>query len=104
VLFRSEIEQRDLEGLLQAVLRTYRAFYFIPGDLRLIGVEEKPEAVTINLNSSLRMIFPEKGGDEERLQAAEPPAASEPSAPEPITEPEAVVESAPLENEPAGND
>lgn len=65
-----EIEQRDLEGLLQAVLRTYRAFYFIPGDLRLIGVEEKPEAVTINLNSSLRMIFPEKGGDEERLQAA----------------------------------
>lgn len=65
-----EIEQRDLTGLLQAVLRTSRAFYFVPSDLQLFGVHEEAGMVTINLNDALLLLFPEGGGDEERLHAA----------------------------------
>jgi spore germination protein GerM len=65
-----EIEQRDLDGLLQAVVRKCRALYFIPGDLRLLGVQIAAGSVKINVNSSLKMLFPEKGGEEEKLQAA----------------------------------
>lgn len=65
-----QIEQRDLEGMLQAVVKLCRAFYFVPGDLELKEVVENGNKVTINLNCSLRMLFPESGGIEEQLQAA----------------------------------
>ena len=65
-----DIEQRDLDGLLQAVTMQCRTFYFVPGDLTLIGAAEKDETVKINLNRSFRMLFPEDGGEEEQLQAA----------------------------------
>ncbi len=65
-----EIEQRDLTGLLQAVLRTSRAFYFVPSDLQLLGIHEEAGVVTMNLNDALLMLFPEGGGEEEHLHAA----------------------------------
>lgn len=64
------IEQRDLDGLLAAVVKQCRAFYFVPGDLNLIDVAEADSVVRVNLNSSFRMLFPEDGGAEEQLQAA----------------------------------
>lgn len=65
-----EIERRDLAGLLSAVVRHCRTFYFVPGDLALIDVQEKDGIVEINLNSSFRLLLPESGGTEEQLQAA----------------------------------
>lgn len=64
------IEQRDLDGLLKAVIKHCRAFYFVPGDLDLVEVKENGNVVTINLNSSFCMLFPEGGDVIEQLQAA----------------------------------
>ncbi|HPU02242.1 MAG TPA: GerMN domain-containing protein, partial [Bacillota bacterium] len=64
------VERRDLDGLLRAVIKHCRAFYFVPGDLELIEVKERNGAVTINLNSSFRLLFPEDGDVIEQLQAA----------------------------------
>ncbi len=65
-----EIEQRDLEGLLRAVLRSSRSFYFVPSDLNLLGVTVEAGVVKINLNDALLPLFPEAGGKEEQLHAA----------------------------------
>ncbi len=65
-----EVEQRDLEGLLRAVLRSSRSFYFVPSDLSLLGVVEEAGVVKINLNDALLPLFPEAGGEEEQLHAA----------------------------------
>lgn len=65
-----QVENRDLDGLLQASLRACRNLYFVPGDLRLIDVEQSGSTVTINLNRSLKILFHEHGDDEEKLQAA----------------------------------
>ncbi|MFY9412992.1 MAG: GerMN domain-containing protein [Dethiobacteria bacterium] len=65
-----QIEQRDLEGMLQAVVRLCRTLYFVPGDLTLLEATGNGDKVTINLNRSLCMLFPENGSTEEQLQAA----------------------------------
>ncbi len=65
-----EIEQRDLDGLLMAVVKQCRSFYFVPGDLNLIEVSEADNVLRVDLNSSFRMLFPEDGGVEEQLHAA----------------------------------
>ena len=65
-----EVEQRDLDGLLMAVVKQCRSFYFVPGDLNLIGVAEVDSVIRVDLSSSFRMLFPEDGGVEDQLQAA----------------------------------
>lgn len=64
-----QVEQRDLEGLLQAVIKQCRSFYFVPGDLELRSVSGGEDRVTIDLNGSWRLLFPENGGVEDRLHA-----------------------------------
>ncbi|MGB4681861.1 MAG: GerMN domain-containing protein [Dethiobacteria bacterium] len=64
------IEKRDLDGLLRAVVKHCRTFYFVPGNLELIEVRDSGTAVTINLNSSFCLLFPEEGDTLEQLQAA----------------------------------
>lgn len=65
-----QIERRDLVYLLRESLSRCRNLYFIPGDIRLIDVEQTSSTVTINLNRSMGILFPEHGEDEEKLQAA----------------------------------
>ena len=43
---------------------------FRPGDLTLLEATGNGDKVTINLNRSLCMLFPENGSTEEQLQAA----------------------------------
>ncbi|MEW5783645.1 MAG: GerMN domain-containing protein [Bacillota bacterium] len=63
-------EDKDLDGLLHLAIRNLRTFYFVPGDLRLLGVETNSGTVTLNLNESVRVLFPVNGGEEERMHAA----------------------------------
>ncbi len=65
-----QIEKRDLYGLLGAVVKQCRTFYFVPGDLDLLDTVEIGGEIIINLGPSFRMLFPENGGEEEQLQAA----------------------------------
>lgn len=65
-----EIEQRNLNGLLQAALRISRTFYFTPSDLELLGVYEEAGVVTIDLSNAFKLLFPETGDEEDRLHTA----------------------------------
>ena len=56
-----EIEQRNLNGLLRAVLRIARAFYFVPSDIELLSVKEDAGTVIINLNDAFLLLFPRAG-------------------------------------------
>ncbi len=63
-------EDCDLEGLIRALVKLCRSFYFVPGNLQLKKAAENSEKVTIDLNSSWKMLFPENGGPEDRLHGA----------------------------------
>lgn len=65
-----KVKRRDLCSLLQAVAAQCRAFYFVPGDLAVTRTVEKDETVSIYLNRSFQMLFPEDGDEVEQLQAA----------------------------------
>ena len=65
-----KVKRRDLCSLLQAVAAQCRAFYFVPGDLAVTRAVEKDETISIYLNRSFQMLFPEDGGEVEQLQAA----------------------------------
>ena len=63
-------EGASLQSLVGETLLATRALPFVPADLELIEVNKTPEQVQINLNSSLRAIFPEDPTEKERMQAA----------------------------------
>jgi len=63
-------EQRDINGMLAALIQRLRNLYFVPGDLKLLGLELTDGTLKIDLSESLRNLFPESGGEEEKMQAA----------------------------------
>jgi len=64
------IEGASLQSLVGETLLAIRALPFVPADLELIEINKTPEQVQINMNSSLRAIFPEDPTEKERMQAA----------------------------------
>jgi len=58
-----------LESLLEQVLRNSRSLTFVPSDTGLIDVKTSSEQIQINLNRAFMNIFPEAGGEAEKLQA-----------------------------------
>ncbi len=65
-----ETEDIGLQSLIEKTLLTTRALPFVPSDLELIDIYKTPEQAQINLNNSLRAIFPEDPTEKERMQAA----------------------------------
>lgn len=65
-----QVERHDLEGMLQTVVKMCRSFYFVPGNLQLKEVAAEKDRVTIDLNGSWRMLFPENGETEDQLHGA----------------------------------
>lgn len=65
-----ESEEIELAELLELTLQGCRAMPFVPSDLRLLDLELLPEVAWIDLNSSLRAVFPENPTEKERLQAS----------------------------------
>ena len=63
-------EGASLQSLVGETLLAIRALPFVPSDLELIEINKTPEQVQINMNSSLRAIFPEDPTEKERMQAA----------------------------------
>ncbi len=59
----------SLESLLEQVLRNSRSLTFVPSNIGLIDVKTSSEQIQINLNRSFMDIFPEEGGEAEKLQA-----------------------------------
>jgi len=64
------LDDNELADLVEIALQGCRALPFVPSDLRLIKLELLPEVAWIDLNSSLRAVFPEDPTEKERLQAA----------------------------------
>ncbi|HSW36621.1 MAG TPA: GerMN domain-containing protein, partial [Candidatus Limnocylindrales bacterium] len=60
----------SLEMFIDTVLRFSRDLHLVPTDLRVIDLHITPEQVQINLGRSFRNLFPEDGGEKERLRAA----------------------------------
>ncbi|MGM0688825.1 MAG: GerMN domain-containing protein [Bacillota bacterium] len=63
-------EDVGLQDLVGKTLLVARALPFVPADLELIRVHQTAGQVQINLNGSLRAIFPEDPTEKERMQAA----------------------------------
>lgn len=65
-----EGEDAELQSLVESTLQACRSLVFVPSDLRLTDINILPEKVQVNLNSSIRALFPETPTERERLQAA----------------------------------
>ncbi len=63
-------ERPGLQRLVEKSLHASRSLPFVPTNLALRGLNESSEQVQINLNNTLRAIFPEDPSEKERLQAA----------------------------------
>lgn len=58
-----------LQSLFEQSLRACRFLPFVPNDLELIDLRISREQIQINLNGSLKSVFPENFGKQEKLQA-----------------------------------
>ncbi len=65
-----QIENRDLDGLLRAAIRSTQNFYFVPQGLELSRVEVKNNTVFITLTEEFRDLFHEDATEANLLQAA----------------------------------
>ncbi len=59
----------SLQRLIEETLLVVRALPFVPSDLELINISQTPEQIQVNLNSSLRAVFPENPTEKERMKA-----------------------------------
>ncbi len=62
-------QEADLQNIVAQSLQACRMLPFVPAHLELIDLRISQETIKVNLDSSLKNIFPEKVGEQEKLQA-----------------------------------
>jgi len=62
-------EEADLQDLVEQTLLACRALPFVPSTLELIDLRISREQIQINLADSFKRIFPEKIGEQKKLQS-----------------------------------
>jgi len=62
-------KEADLQHLVDQALISCRALPFVPSGLDIIDLRISREHIQVNLTDSFKKIFPEKGGEQEKLQS-----------------------------------